>query len=428
MRVLLTSHGSTGDIYPVIALGRALVDAGHRASFATSPFFREDIERAGLDFVYLPPDWSQAEYAEAMRSLTAVSSPLKQLERIYEGARPYIAEFFERIEAALPAHDLLAASYLFPHMRTLAERQGKPYAVLTFCHNVVPTPDQAPLPGLNARWLPRPLRRAWNLFLWRSGSAVVDRMLNRIVRDVLADKELPETHGFMYEPGDLALVTVSNALYRPLLGEVPPRFFFTGYLRFQAPEDRAVEERVAAFTGGGAVPVLTFGSVAFEEVGEIARRFARRWPAGRKIIVQSGWAGFEAVSGRAEILVVGRVSHDQLFRHASVIIHHGGAGTTASALASGRPQVVVPHIADQPFWAEQVARLGAGVRLGRRRWPEKLAGTLDKVLADPARAQAAAACARILANEDGPARAVTRLERYLEDFRAGSPETAASEG
>ena len=57
MRVLLTSHGSTGDIYPVIRLGRALLEAGHEVRFATVSFFREEVERAGLEFVALPPDW-----------------------------------------------------------------------------------------------------------------------------------------------------------------------------------------------------------------------------------------------------------------------------------------------------------------------------------------------------------------------------------
>ncbi|HET6286169.1 MAG TPA: nucleotide disphospho-sugar-binding domain-containing protein, partial [Amycolatopsis sp.] len=43
------------------------------------------------------------------------------------------------------------------------------------------------------------------------------------------------------------------------------------------------------------------------------------------------------------------------------VVHHGGAGTTTTASLSGAPQVVVPRIADQPFWAERVAELGIGV-------------------------------------------------------------------
>jgi UDP:flavonoid glycosyltransferase YjiC (YdhE family) len=45
----------------------------------------------------------------------------------------------------------------------------------------------------------------------------------------------------------------------------------------------------------------------------------------------------------------------------SVVIHHGGAGTTLSALAAGLPQVVVPQGADQFLNAASVSRRGCAV-------------------------------------------------------------------
>jgi len=41
-------------------------------------------------------------------------------------------------------------------------------------------------------------------------------------------------------------------------------------------------------------------------------------------------------------------------------VHHGGAGTTTAAARSGRPQVLVPHILDQFYWAHRVAAMGLG--------------------------------------------------------------------
>ena len=46
MRVILTSHGSTGDIYPIIALAVALQKAGHSVRFATIPHYQTEIEAA----------------------------------------------------------------------------------------------------------------------------------------------------------------------------------------------------------------------------------------------------------------------------------------------------------------------------------------------------------------------------------------------
>ena len=54
------------------------------------------------------------------------------------------------------------------------------------------------------------------------------------------------------------------------------------------------------------------------------------------------------------------------------MIHHGGAGTTASVLHAGVPHIIVPHFGDQKFFAGEVRRLGVGISLRLSRWPEEL--------------------------------------------------------
>ncbi|UKD58062.1 glycosyltransferase [Amycolatopsis sp. FU40] len=46
-----------------------------------------------------------------------------------------------------------------------------------------------------------------------------------------------------------------------------------------------------------------------------------------------------------------------------VLAHHGGSGTTFSALAAGVPQLVMPHLTDQPDNAALVESAGAGMVL-----------------------------------------------------------------
>jgi UDP:flavonoid glycosyltransferase YjiC (YdhE family) len=50
-----------------------------------------------------------------------------------------------------------------------------------------------------------------------------------------------------------------------------------------------------------------------------------------------------------------------VFGHATLVLTHGGSGTTLGALAAGLPLVVVPLFADQPENARRVAAVGAGV-------------------------------------------------------------------
>ena len=43
-----------------------------------------------------------------------------------------------------------------------------------------------------------------------------------------------------------------------------------------------------------------------------------------------------------------------------ILIHHGGAGTTATGLRAGKPTIIIPHNADQPAWGKKVFELGVG--------------------------------------------------------------------
>ena len=99
---------------------------------------------------------------------------------------------------------------------------------------------------------------------------------------------------------------------------------------------------VEQFCEGEKVPVLTFGSVTFENTRKIMRRFLKNWPKDKKIIIQSGWAQLAIERSNNYIFTIDRISHDQLFQHASVVIHHGGAGTTASVLHAGVPHIIIP--------------------------------------------------------------------------------------
>lgn len=420
MRVILTSHGSTGDIYPIIALAVAMQKAGHDVRFATIPHYKQEIEGAGVEFYPLCPNWEQADLSYWMGRLQRIRTPIYQLREIYVGAKAYIPEMITRMDAALASADLLVSSYLFPMNKGIADRRGVPFATFAFAHHVVPSGEYPPENVPSPRWLPPRTRRAWNHWLWKMGNAVVDRVINNATRNEMRAAALPKVRNFFSAPADRVLVGVSETLMRPSAADLDSRFRFVGYCRWQAPEDGRLDEEISRFCAGEKVPIVTFGSMVYDNPGETMERFVRAWPRHRKVIVQRGWAQFPALSEDGHIKVIGKVSHDQLFRHASAIVHHGGAGTTASCLHAGKPQVVVPHIGDQTFFGREVERLGCGFRLSKNRWPETLHGALDRLLSDTRFAQNAARVQRVLFQENGPARAIAELEAYVAECRAGS--------
>jgi vancomycin aglycone glucosyltransferase len=92
----------------------------------------------------------------------------------------------------------------------------------------------------------------------------------------------------------------------------------------------------------------------------------------------------------------------------AAVVHHGGAGTTTTAARAGAPQVVVPQMADQPYWAARVAELGIGTAHdGPTPTTESPSAALRTTLTPETRARATAIAGTI--RTDGATVAATLL-------------------
>jgi UDP:flavonoid glycosyltransferase YjiC (YdhE family) len=93
------------------------------------------------------------------------------------------------------------------------------------------------------------------------------------------------------------------------------------------------------------------------------------------------------------------------------VVHHGGAGTTSSAARAGAPQVLVPHLLDQFYFARRVRELGVGVATEARRELDfdALAVCIDAVLENEILAERAAALGERMRARDPHGAAADRL-------------------
>jgi UDP:flavonoid glycosyltransferase YjiC (YdhE family) len=104
--------------------------------------------------------------------------------------------------------------------------------------------------------------------------------------------------------------------------------------------------------------------------------------------------------------------HDQLLARASLLVGHGGHGTTLAALAHGVPVLALPLDAtsDQPRMGRAVARAGVGVTMSRRAEPAEIRRAIGTALGDRAMRDRARRLGEAIRGLDGPARAATVLE------------------
>lgn len=127
-------------------------------------------------------------------------------------------------------------------------------------------------------------------------------------------------------------------------------------------------------------------------------------------------ADFVVTTGGADASVFGTpppnvrlaewVPFNALFAASDAVIHHGGAGTTLTALGAGLPQLVLPQGADQFNNAAAVAKTGAGAALQ----PQELdVDRVTELLGDTPMRRAAEVVSAEMAGQPAPADLVPRI-------------------
>jgi rhamnosyltransferase subunit B len=103
----------------------------------------------------------------------------------------------------------------------------------------------------------------------------------------------------------------------------------------------------------------------------------------------------------------------KILPRAEVIVHQGGMGTCAQALAAGRPMLVVPFAFDQPDNAARLQRLGLARMIPRKHYTAQRAySELKLLLTDPAYATSASEVGHKIAEENGVRSACDAIENH----------------
>src|SRR5262249_52561043 len=106
----------------------------------------------------------------------------------------------------------------------------------------------------------------------------------------------------------------------------------------------------------------------------------------------------------------------ELFPRAAAIVHQGGVGTTAQAMQSGHPMLVMPYAHDQLDNADRVTRLGIARTISRHRYtPARASAELRYLLDEPSYSQRASVVGEQVRQEDGVRTVCDALEALLQN-------------
>ncbi|MFF8729218.1 glycosyltransferase [Streptomyces sp. NPDC015171] len=398
MRVVLSTWGSRGDVEPVAGLAVRLRELGAEVRVCAPPDqeFAALLDRVGVPLVPLGP---------TVRSVVGGERP-PTTEDAFRLAAELVAARFDTLTAAAEGCDALLATGLMPAgARSVAEKLGIPYVLAVFHTFGLPSRRFPPgrRPGLPSAPEETDLK-----VLWRQDAERVDALYGGALNRHRAAIGLPPVDNVRDHVLTDRPWLAADPVLAPWQGMTELDLVPTG--PWILPDERPLAEELEAFLDAGAPPVYVgFGSMALHtspDLGRVAIEAVRA--QGRRVLLARGWAGLSLIDDRDDCFVVGDVNHQALFRRVAAVVHHGGAGTTTTAAVAGAPQLVVPQIADQPYWAGRVAALGIGAAHdGPAPTVESLSAALRTALAPATRARATTVAARI--RTDGAAVAARLL-------------------
>jgi sterol 3beta-glucosyltransferase len=170
-------------------------------------------------------------------------------------------------------------------------------------------------------------------------------------------------------------------------------------------------------TPGPPIVYVGFGSMVHGDRTRLMRMLREAIArAGVRAVLGSGWSGLttdDAARASNGGLVLGDVPHAEVFPRMAAVVHHGGAGTFATAARAGVPQVVVSHLGDQHWHGWRVHELGLGPKpiVERVLTAERLAAAIRSAVGDARFAARARKIGEELVGGDGAAAAGAILER-----------------
>lgn len=415
MNILMVAVGTRGDVQPVLAVAKALQQAGHTVTMIAGRNFAAWVVGHGIAFV------STLDMEALMQSDAGVKwvenglNPRVQLTQMRLLLDAHWQEITRPILAHIQNADLVLGGFTSePFLQTLCAHYHKPLMSL-YLQPTRPTKSGTataqPLFATRTHLFNRWMGNVAQWLLWNVAESATNKLRHQL--------GLPPHTSTSYQAA-IRPIPVIHGISRHVVPHAPdwhPHIQTAGYWFLDESRDWHAPPDLEAFLAAGSPPVyIGFGSMsatAPHDTATLIRTALQR--SGARGILAKGWSGGGALYSDARLYVLDHAPHDWLFPRVAGVVHHGGAGTTAAGLRAGVPTFIVPHMADQPFWGRRVYELGVGVKPIARLTltVDSLAHGIRALTEETALRANAQALGEKIRAEDGIATAVAMIEKKM---------------
>lgn len=413
LHCILTPVGSAGDVHPFIGIGRCLRERGHKVTLLTAEPFREACTRAGLDFV---ATLGTEEFERTIQHPN-LWHPRRGMRLVMRTVSDHLSALYNKIEEVYNASNsggtVLVGQTLAFASRIFEEKHNVPAVTLQIAPSMFRTEFEQPaiLPGFTLSPFPRWGRR---LLWWLIDRHFIDPFLVPGLNRLRAELGLPPVarpfKSWMLSPqGSIGLFP---EWFGPRQPDWPKSLHLTGFPLFDESGQHEPNAALESFISEGSPPIVfTPGSANKQAPGFFQAAMDACALLNRRALLLTKYREQLPSQLPGHVQHVPYVPFSEVLPHCAALVHHGGIGTCAQALAAGVPQLIMPLGFDQPDNAMRLKRLGVGSWVAPGKFKGKrVAAALRKLLESPKVAEAARHCAQRTRSVDSLSRTCEVIE------------------
>jgi sterol 3beta-glucosyltransferase len=400
MKIVVATIGSRGDVQPYINLCQGLKEAGHDVVLATNPTLCPLAVSHGVTSVPVGPAVDMGAVGAQLMAQSFDNMWIGMIRVMQFGGR--------LVEEAYP--DVLKVC------------QGADLVIASDTGSGIAEAEKLNIPWISVTLQPAriPVKNATQSFLGRAVWAVMGKLF------------IAPTNRFRKRVGappvkDIASMMSTRQILLPVSQYVAPpdprwpsHVYQTGYWFARPQKEWEPPRELLDYLEGGDRPIaVSLGVMGLS--GKRARQGAKiilgsLERANVRAIIQGWDEALHSLEIPKTVFHAGALPHSWLFDQVSMVIHHGGFGTTAAVLRAGVPGIVIPHVIDQFYWGQRVNELGVGpgfISRGKLN-VENLSEAIMRVRNDGRMQEKASELGnKIRSEEDGVSAAVRAIEKML---------------
>lgn len=348
MKIALVTYGSRGDIQPLLCLAIRLKEKGHTPTLCAPIDFKDWVKSFDINF-QATSDKPIKDFMLDNSNLVTKRS-LKTFHLMMDFIRSEIPQHFKHILPVAEDADLMVGASLQFAGASLAEYCKVPYHYIAFCPRLFRSNYHPPMSIRTPDFSPSINRQLWKMEYWLWESS----LLNTVNQERIKLNLSPIQHLIDGHMLPAKTILAAYPQLAPLPEDIKDKIYQVG--AFHLPVHGELPDDLKLFLASGSPPIyFGFGSMTDEHVKKTTQmvlNIATKY--GLRFLISKGWAGMGVEELPLGVHLLGKVPHPLLFPHVSAVIHHGGAGTTATAARAGVPQIIIPHLLDQYYWGHQI--------------------------------------------------------------------------